>query len=134
MRGKRGGGNRATGILTLLSLLAVVAFVVSVGARVVNRYEPGFTELKDIRVQVLNGSGEEGAASRTAELLTEAGYSVTEVKNADRYDYKGILIVDRTGDRKKANDVARFLGVEDVILQRSVSDLEDVLVIVGKKR
>ena len=118
----------------MLSLLAVVAFVVSVGARMVNHSEPGFTELKDIRVQVLNGGGEEGAASKTAELLTEAGYSVTEVKNADRNDYKGILIVDRTGDRKKAKDVARFLGVEDVILQRSSSDLEDVLVIIGKKR
>jgi hypothetical protein len=45
------------------------------------------TPPENVSVQVLNGSGVTGEASRVAEELTQAGFNVVGVGNADRSDY-----------------------------------------------
>jgi hypothetical protein len=87
-----------------------------------------------IRVQVLNGSGEEGAASRTASYLRSGGYHVVEVRNADRFDYFATLIVARTEDGVAAREVARFLGRPPVVRQAWNLDLAEVTVVIGRDR
>ena len=42
---------------------------------------------KDLKVKVLNGNGAVGGAAKGKEFLTNLGYTVTGVGNADRYDY-----------------------------------------------
>lgn len=87
-----------------------------------------------IRVQVLNGSGEEGAASRTASFLRSGGYHVVEVRNADRFDYFATLVVARTEDGAAAREVAHYLGRPPVVRQAWNSDLAEVTVVIGRDR
>jgi hypothetical protein len=87
-----------------------------------------------VRVQVLNGSGEGGAAGRLASRLREGGYHVVEVRNADRDDYFATLVVERREDPASALAVARFLGGPPVIRQAWSSDHADVTVVLGSDR
>ena len=87
-----------------------------------------------VRVQVVNGSGEGGVASRLASLLREGGFHVVEVRNADRNDYYATLVVARREDPTAALAVARYLGGPPVIRQAWGSDQADVTVVLGSDR
>ena len=87
-----------------------------------------------IRVQVLNGSGEGGVASRVASYLKEGGFHVAEVKNADRFDYFATMVVARRDDPAPAQAVARYLGGPPVIRQAWDSDDAEVTVVIGSDR
>jgi hypothetical protein len=87
-----------------------------------------------VRVQVLNGSGEEGVAGRLASTLREGGFRVVEVRNADRDDYFATLVVARLEDPAGALAVARYLGGPPVIRQTLSSDQTDVTVVLGSDR
>ena len=87
-----------------------------------------------IRVQVLNGSGASGIASRVASWLREGGFQVVEVRNADRPDYFATLVVARRQDVEAARAVARYLGGPPVIRQAWTSDLAEVTVVLGSDR
>jgi hypothetical protein len=87
-----------------------------------------------IRVQVLNGSGESGIASRVASFLRQGGFHVVEVRNADRSDYFPTLVVARRDDAEPARAVARYLGGPPVLQQAWSSDLAEVTVVIGSDR
>jgi len=87
-----------------------------------------------IRVQVLNGSGEGGIAAKVASYLRDGGFQVVEVKNADRLDYFGSMVVARREDVSSAEAVARYLGGPPVIRQAWTSDEADVTVVLGSDR
>lgn len=89
-------------------------------------------ESRVIRVQVLNGSGESGAAAKAASHLRAGGFHVVEVRNADRFDYFATLVVARTEDPAPAIDVADYLGDPPVIRQAWNSDLAEVTVVLGR--
>jgi hypothetical protein len=91
-------------------------------------------EHRVIRVQVLNGSGEGGLGTKVASFLREGGFSVVEVKNADRSDYFGTMVVARREDVAAANAVARYLGSPPVIRQAWSSDLAEVTLVIGSDR
>ncbi|HVP70685.1 MAG TPA: LytR C-terminal domain-containing protein [Gemmatimonadaceae bacterium] len=87
-----------------------------------------------IRVQVLNGSGEGGLASRVASTLRDGGFQVVEVRNADRSDYFATLVVARRGDLEPARVVSRYLGGPPIVRQAWESDLAEVTVVLGSDR
>jgi len=87
-----------------------------------------------IRVQVLNGTGEGGIATRVASWLREGGFQVVEVRNADRSDYFATLVVARRPELDAARAVARYLGGPPVIRQSWTSDLAEVTVVLGSDR
>jgi len=86
-----------------------------------------------VRIEVLNGSGEPGAAAKLASYLREGGFNVVVVGSADRYDYLRTLVVARTEDDRPARAVTRYLGDVDRVTQRARSEA-DVTVVVGKDR
>jgi hypothetical protein len=86
-----------------------------------------------VRIEVLNGSGEPGAAAKLASYLREGGFNVVVVGSADRYDYLRTLVVARTEDDRPAREVTRYLGDVDRVTQRARSEA-DVTVVVGKDR
>lgn len=88
---------------------------------------------KGVRVEVLNGSGQAGAGSRVASLLSEGGFEVVGVRNADRFDYPRTLVVARAADLRKARAVARRISGSQLIRQRAPLDW-DVTVVVGRDR
>ncbi|MCO5211304.1 MAG: LCP family protein [Caldilinea sp.] len=46
-----------------------------------------------VRIEVLNGTSQPGAAARTAELLKEQGWQVTSIGDADRNDYAQTIVI-----------------------------------------
>jgi LCP family protein required for cell wall assembly len=62
------------------------------------------------RVQVLNGSGVSGAASRVADKLKREGFEIVSVGNAPRADQKQTLVMYRGKVRAEAQRVADVLG------------------------
>jgi len=96
-------------------------------------------ERSDIKIQVLNGSGKEGAAGDFASILEDLGYEDPETDNADNYDYEDITIQVKDTDEGEAiyDLLKEDLEDEDYI----VNDLEtldedsefDVVIIVGLK-
>ncbi|MFN8586511.1 MAG: LytR C-terminal domain-containing protein [Candidatus Eisenbacteria bacterium] len=87
-----------------------------------------------IRVQVLNGSGEAGIGTRVAAYLRAGGFHVVEVRNADRSDYFGSLVVARRTDLSLAREVSHYLGGPPLIQQAWDSELADVSVLIGSDR
>ncbi|MEP7029284.1 MAG: LytR C-terminal domain-containing protein, partial [Candidatus Eisenbacteria bacterium] len=86
-----------------------------------------------VRIEVLNGSGEPGAAGKLASYLREGGFNVVLVGSADRYDYLRTLVVARTEDGRPSSAVVRYLGDVGRVTQRARSEA-DVTVVVGKDR
>ena len=87
-----------------------------------------------VRVQVMNGSGEAGIATRLASFLRAGGFQVTDIRNADRSDYFSSMILARHGDLSSAREVAHYLGGPPVIRQAWDSELADVTVVIGSDR
>lgn len=84
------------------------------------------------RVIVYNGSGTPGIAGQAAQQLICEGLRVVDTKNADRFDYATTKIVVRRGDESKGEEVRKVLGVGEVSVDPSESDVTDVIIIVGK--
>jgi len=131
-----GGANAGMRWGTALLALLVVALVLSAGyARL--RWRPFPTHgpaERVIRVQVLNGSGEEGVGSKLAVHLREGAFHVVDIDNADGFDYFTTLVVARSEDPLPALTVANYLGDPPVIRQAWDRDFAEVTVIVGSDR
>ena len=82
-------------------------------------------------VEVLNGCGQRGIGDRASELLSDQGFDVMFVGNADDFQYDRTLIVDRTGDLSKANAIRDVLGVGQVISQLSSATYVEATLVVG---
>ncbi|MDR1866947.1 MAG: LCP family protein [Treponema sp.] len=67
-----------------------------------------------IKVQVLNGTTANGLARRTAELLREFGYDVTNIGNAERTDYQNTLIIDYSGDEDILQSFANSIRCKNI--------------------
>ncbi len=85
-----------------------------------------------ITVEVLNGSGAAGVASRGGEMLHEAGFQVINIGNADHFDYQLSQVISRVEDPRFAKDVAAMIpGAE--LLNDPIPDYPAmVTVILGK--
>ena len=90
-------------------------------------------EEENARLAVLNGAGEEGLAGRTAELLRELGFNVTQISNADRMDYPTTRVVDYTGNPYTTQYLKVLMDLtQSQILFQSIPEAEiDVALIVG---
>lgn len=64
----------------------------------------------NVRVEVLNGTGEPGVAARTRDLLQNQGYQVVSIGDADRSDYERTIIIN--------------YGVPDELVEQVGTDLE----------
>ncbi|HMB70338.1 MAG TPA: LytR C-terminal domain-containing protein [bacterium] len=89
---------------------------------------------RPIRVEVLNGSGVNRAGQGLAEHLRAEGFDVVDIRNADRADYEETVVLDRAGNRRFAESVARELGAGDPVTHRDEDLLLEVTVILGRDR
>lgn len=87
-----------------------------------------------IQIDLLNGCGIPGAASKVTNYLRARGYDVVEMKNYKTFDVRETLIIDRAGNLEVARKVAYALGVSDknIIQQINHDYFVDVSVVVGK--
>jgi hypothetical protein len=87
-----------------------------------------------IQIDVLNGCGVPGAASKITNYLRARGYDVVEMKNYKTYDVKATLVIDRNGNVEVAKKVAYGLGVDEknIIQEINHDYFVDVSVVIGK--
>lgn len=120
-----------------LFVLLLGVGVAAAGWSVWNRVQPepvveGTSELLNLEVEVLNGCGVTGAASRVATLLRRSGCQVVRLGEADHYHYKNDIVVVRRGKRKDAQGILGILKGSEWVEQRSDDAMVDVTIIVGK--
>ena len=83
-----------------------------------------------LRVEVLNGNGVEGAATRMGDLLAEQGFEVASVGDAERKDFETTTVIVRPESLDRAQDLVEKLGFGRVSTG-SLTDGIDAIVIVG---
>jgi hypothetical protein len=88
---------------------------------------------KVIQLDVLNGCGAHGAASRLTGFLRSAGFDVVEMKNYKVRTIEKTLVVDRVGNLAAARRVAAALGVSEsnIVQQINPDYFVDVSVVIG---
>lgn len=67
-----------------------------------------------VRVEVLNGAGDRGAAERVAGWLRTRDFDVVYFGNAEAFDHEETVVVDRSGEGDGARRVAGALGLDSV--------------------
>ena len=89
---------------------------------------------KPIRVEILNGCGVPQVAARLTKKARLLGCDVIHESNARSFNFLHTLVIDRSGDRWKARQVAAVLGIPHCI-QQIIEDefrLADVSIIIGR--
>lgn len=91
----------------------------------------------DLTVEVQNGGGQVGGASKGSDILKSFGYHVVSIGNADSFDYDQTVI--KVKDEQKAflpllkKDVGTAYTITSATADLSASSSADALVIVGKQ-
>ncbi len=132
---------RQTALNILIGVLVVVvgylaySFIShSIVSPPVDSSKEGVAPGQVIQIDLLNGCGIPGAASKVTDYLRARGYDVVEMKNYKTFDVKETLIIDRAGNLDVARKVAYALGVDEknIIQQINHDYFVDVSVVVGK--
>ncbi len=141
-----------TRVRVVVHIVSLVVLVVAVSLSVYmlrgsasNRMVTGTTEggaisgpdsTVSVRVSVLNGCGRPGVATPFVRKLRDRGFDVVNGMggNADSFDYDASVVVDRCGNREKAEMVASTLGIKRILSQRSENPylIEEIAVIIGR--
>ncbi len=98
--------------------------------------EPSDFSRQDLRIEVLNGSGDEVAVGEVAEALRREGFQVARVGQADHSDYTSTVVIDRLGSvavRTSLENLLRGALYERDVREESPGQY-DVTIIVGRDR
>jgi hypothetical protein len=91
----------------------------------------------DIAVQVLNGGGKAGAATKMKTLLTDKGYQVKDVGNTDEYNHDKTEILVKPGKESAIGllkkDLEDTYTVGSATATLPADSTYDAQVIVGKE-
>ena len=126
--------NIAIGVLGVIVLYLGYALIVRIFfAPPVDTIREGDPQGRVIQVDVLNGCGAARAGTAVTSYLRSRGYDVVEIRNYHRFDVKQSLVIERTGQMKNAEKVARALGIDkaQIIQQLNPDYYVDVSVVVG---
>lgn len=92
-------------------------------------------DLSKYSVQVLNGSGISGEASRVKDILLEAGFTNIKTGNASKYDYQETEISLKSGlDTSLIKTVTNYLDKYSTKESATPSSTYDITIIVGSKK
>jgi hypothetical protein len=82
-------------------------------------------------VQLLNGCGAEGAATKVADYLRSNNFDVKYVGNADTWNYPATMVISRIQDTSIATQIARALKTDKMVMIRNNDNSYDVTVVIG---
>ncbi len=93
-----------------------------------------YVPTKMIQAEVLNGCGVSGLADTFKEYLRKKNIDVVQTGNYDNFDVEKTIIIDRIGNLKKAEYVAKLLGVpkKRVISRINKNYFLDVSIVLGR--
>jgi LCP family protein required for cell wall assembly len=92
---------------------------------------PGDVRPADVRVRILNGNGSEGAAAKAGSDLERAGFTVADRGDADNYRYGHTTIRYASGQKAKADVLARYLPSGATVREDTTLRTIDVALILG---
>ena len=127
--------NAAIGVLAVIVLYLSYALIVRIFfAPPVDVVREGDPRGRTIQVDVLNGCGVARAGTAMTAYLRSRGYDVVEIRNYHRFDVKRSLVIERSGQMKNAEKVARALGIDpaQIVQQLNPDYYVDVSVVVGQ--
>lgn len=86
-----------------------------------------------IQLEVLNGCGVPGIATRYTGSLREFGFDVVETGNFDHFEVDNSIVISRSGNLENAQRVAQALGISEnrVIREQSPEFYLDVTLVIG---
>ena len=89
---------------------------------------------KPVQLEVLNGCGVNGVAEKFTDYLRADNFDVVNIGNYRSFDIDHSLLIDRTGNMKKAFEIASTLGIEknNIIQQVNKEYFLDVTLVIGK--
>jgi len=82
---------------------------------------------EEVRVEVLNGCGVEGAAGKTREVLENNGYTVVNLGNADTFDYKKTVILAPEVNRDYCTPISELFGIPDRPAKKPDYDIKVII-------
>ncbi|UCE26189.1 MAG: LytR C-terminal domain-containing protein [Candidatus Coatesbacteria bacterium] len=82
---------------------------------------------EEVRVEVLNGCGLEGAAGKTKERLESNGYTVIAVGNATTFDYEETVLFAAGGEEGKAKRIADLFGMDKKNIRETDYDIKVIV-------
>lgn len=86
-----------------------------------------------IQLEVLNGCGVPGIATRFTDQLREYGFDVVETGNYDHFNLSQSLVISRSGQMENARRVAEALGIpeQQILTEQSPDFYLDVTLVIG---
>ncbi|AGB41826.1 cell envelope-related function transcriptional attenuator common domain protein [Halobacteroides halobius DSM 5150] len=84
---------------------------------------------QQIELTILNGNGTSGLAARFADLLSNQGYRIKEIGNADNFKYTRNIIIASSGKREQLSSLVDYLDAK--MIKDKTND--QVVVIIGEK-
>jgi hypothetical protein len=89
------------------------------------------SENNDFQIEVLNGTGVKNLAGSTTRQLRIMGIDVLIEGNAEAFDFRESIVIDRKGDLALAEGLARRIGCSKVIQQVQKRPKVDITFILG---
>lgn len=86
-----------------------------------------------IQLEVLNGCGVAGIATRFTDRLRDYGFDVVESGNFDHFNVEKSFVISRSGQMENAHRVAKAIGIseQNVIRESSPDFYLDVTLVIG---
>jgi hypothetical protein len=124
--------NRSRAIIVAALFVAIAAFSLAIrwlglGSRFVREEEP-------FQIEVLNGTTEPGVAMEAAKQLRLRQVDVLIVDNAERFDFRESVLVDRRGNPRLMRKLAKMFDCRVIVEQMPPAPLVDASYIVGYDR
>lgn len=128
--------NAVIGFLSILLIVLIAAlFTRIIYPRIVNERSGDQSQLISsiIQIEVLNGSGVTGIASKYTGILRDNGFDVVETGNFETFDLPETIVISRSDVMENAYRVANALGIseENVIREASEDFYLDVTLVIG---
>lgn len=89
---------------------------------------------RPFQIEVLNGTRTAGIAMDVAKDLRGRGIDVLIVDNAERFDFRESVLIDRTGDPKLMRRIANVTGCRLVVEQLREKPIVDATYVIGADR
>lgn len=128
--------NIVIGLLSVVLVVLVVALTMRLlTPRIITVRDTTSTNLISdvIQIQVLNGCGVSGVASRFTTKLRQSGFDVVESGNFETFDVQKTFVIDRSGNLENAKRVAIALGIgeDQIIREVAMGFYLDATVVIG---
>lgn len=127
--------NVSIGFAGILCLILVVSLFIRIFSPRAEseRTDESFLIQKVIQVEVLNGAGASGIATRFTNILRESGFDVVETGNFEHFNVEKSYVISRIDNPENARRIAQVLNIdkEHILVLASNDFFLDATIVIG---